>query len=388
MASSRKLRVVIVVGEASGDTLGAAVLQELEHRYSQVEAVGIGGPLMLSSGFDSWFAMSELSVMGYVEVFRKLPRLLRLRSSLIKKITEYKPDLLIGVDAPDFNLYLERCVRNAGIPVMHLVSPSIWAWRYQRIHKIRESVDRMLVLFPFEVEIYQRECIPVSYVGHPLADDIELRVDRLKYRRQLGYHPDKKVVALLLGSRKSELNQHLSLMIDSVNILSDNVPDLQFVAPLLDRQSIAFVKKKLLSLYGSVKVNVEFSAGDTRNILKAADVAIIASGTATLEALLCECPMVVTYRVPKLTAWLMRRKANAEYVSLPNIIAGTSLVGEYIQENAKAYLLAKEVTSLLKEPQRLEVMKGRFVKIKEALRVGSAKRVVDEIQNHLSGSRM
>ena len=386
MASSRKLRVVIVVGEASGDTLGAAVLQELEHRFSQVEAVGIGGPLMLSSGFDSWFAMSELSVMGYVEVFRKLPRLLRLRSSLIKKITEYKPDLLIGVDAPDFNLYLERCVRNAGIPVMHLVSPSIWAWRYERIHKIRESVDRMLVLFPFEVEIYQRECIPVSYVGHPLADDIELRVDRLKYRRQLGYHPDKKVVALLLGSRKSELNQHLSLMIDSVNILSDNVPDLQFVAPLLDRQSIAFVEKKLLNLYGSVKVNVEFSAGDTRNILKAADVAIIASGTATLEALLCECPMVVTYRVPKLTAWLMRRKANAEYVSLPNIIAGTSLVGEYIQENAKAYLLAKEVTSLLKEPQRLEVMKGRFVKIKEALRVGSAKRVVDEIQNYLSGS--
>ena len=386
MASSRKLRVVIVVGEASGDTLGAAVLQELEHRYSQVEAVGIGGPLMLSSGFDSWYAMSELSVMGYVEVFRKLPRLLRLRSSLIKKITEYKPDLLIGVDAPDFNLYLERCVRNAGIPVMHLVSPSIWAWRYERIHKIRESVDRMLVLFPFEAEIYQRECIPVSYVGHPLADDIELRVDRLKYRKQLGYHPDKKVVALLLGSRKSELNQHLSLMIDSVNILSDNVPDLQFVAPLLDRQSIAFVKKKLLSLYGSVKVNVEFSAGDTRNILKAADVAIIASGTATLEALLCECPMVVTYRVPKLTAWLMRRKANAEYVSLPNIIAGTSLVGEYIQENAKAYLLAKEVTSLLKEPQRLEVMKGRFVKIKKVLRVGSAKRVVDEIQNYLSGS--
>ena len=386
MASSRKLRVVIVVGEASGDTLGAAVLQELEHRFSQVEAVGIGGPLMLSSGFDSWYAMSELSVMGYVEVFRKLPRLLRLRSSLIKKITEYKPDLLIGVDAPDFNLYLERRVRNAGIPVMHLVSPSIWAWRYERIHKIRESVDRMLVLFPFEAEIYQRECIPVSYVGHPLADDIELRVDRLKYKKQLGYHPDKKVVALLLGSRKSELNQHLSLMIDSVNILSDNVPDLQFVAPLLDRQSIAFVKKKLLSLYGSVKVNVEFSAGDTRNILKAADVAIIASGTATLEALLCECPMVVTYRVPKLTAWLMRRKANAEYVSLPNIIAGTSLVGEYIQENAKAYLLAKEVTSLLKEPQRLEVMKGHFVKIKEALRVGSAKRVVDEIQSYMSGS--
>ena len=194
------------------------------------------------------------------------------------------------------------------------------------------------------------------------------------------------MVALLLGSRKSELNQHLSLMIDTVNILSDNVPDLQFVAPLLDLQSIAFVKKKLLSLYGSVKVNVEFSAGDTRNILKAADVAIIASGTATLEALLCECPMVVTYRVPKLTAWLMRRKANAEYVSLPNIIAGTSLVSEYIQENAKAYLLAKEVTLLLKEPQRLEVMKGRFVKIKEALRVGSAKRVVDEIQNYLSGS--
>jgi lipid-A-disaccharide synthase len=386
MVSSRKLRVVIVVGEASGDTLGAAVLQELESSYSQVEAVGIGGPLMLSAGFDSWYAMSELSVMGYVEVFRKLPRLLRLRSSLIKKITEYKPDLLIGVDAPDFNLYLERRVRNAGIPVMHLVSPSIWAWRYERIHKIRESVDRMLVLFPFEVEIYQRECIPVSYVGHPLADDIELRVDRLKYRRQLGYHPDKKVVALLLGSRKSELNQHLSLMIDTVNILSDNVPDLQFVAPLLDRQSIAFVEKKLLNLYGSVKVNVEFRAGDTRNILKAADVAIIASGTATLEALLCECPMVVTYRVPKLTAWLMRRKANAEYVSLPNIIAGTSLVGEYIQENAKAYLLAKEVTSLLKEPQRLEVMKGRFVKIKEALRVGSAKRVVDEIQNYLSGS--
>ncbi len=387
MTSSRKLRVVIVVGEASGDTLGAAVLQELEHRYSQIEAVGIGGPLMLSSGFVSWYAMSELSVMGYVEVLRKLPRLLRIRSSLINKIVEYQPDLLIGVDAPDFNLYLERCVRNAGISVMHLVSPSIWAWRYERIHKIRESVDRMLVLFPFEAEIYQRECIPVSYVGHPLADDIELRVDRRKYRKQLGYHSDKKVIALLLGSRKSELKQHLSLMLDSANILSDNISDLHFVAPLLDQQSIDYVEKKLLSLDGLVKINIEFCSGNTRNILKAADVAIIASGTATLEALLCECPMVVTYRIPKLTAWLMRRKANAdtEFVSLPNIIAGTALVSEYIQENAKAYLLAKEVTSLLQEPQRLAAMTSRFVKIKEALRVGSAKRVVNEIQSYLSG---
>ena len=180
------LRVVIVVGEASGDVLGSALLKELNQRFLGLESFGIGGPLMVHQGFSPWYSMSELSVMGYIEVLLKLPRLLRIRSSLAKKIVSYKPDLVIGVDAPDFNLSLERTIRNSGIPVMHLVSPSIWAWRYERIHKIRQSVDHMLVLFPFEEKIYEQEGIPVSYVGHPLADEIEPEVDRSNYRSKLG----------------------------------------------------------------------------------------------------------------------------------------------------------------------------------------------------------
>jgi len=207
MSSKSKRRIVFVVGEASGDLLGSALIEELNQRSSEVECVGIGGPLMIAQGFDAWYHMSELSVMGYVEVIKKLPKLIFIRSSLRRRILRYQPDLVVGIDAPDFNLFLERSVRQRGIPVVHLVSPSIWAWRYERIHKIRESVDRMLVLFPFEEEIYKNEGIPVSYVGHPLADQIELVVDRLRYRDNLDFSVHQKLVALLPRSEERRVGK-------------------------------------------------------------------------------------------------------------------------------------------------------------------------------------
>ncbi|MBT6412084.1 MAG: lipid-A-disaccharide synthase, partial [Betaproteobacteria bacterium] len=371
MSSKAKRRIVLVVGEASGDLLGSALIEELNQRFSEVEFVGIGGPLMIAQGFDAWYRMSELSVMGYVEVIKKLPKLICIRSFLIRRILRYQPDLVVGIDAPDFNLFLERSVRKSGVPVVHLVSPSIWAWRYERIHKIRESVDRMLVLFPFEEEIYKREGIPVSYVGHPLADQIELVVDRLRYRDKLDFSVHQKLVALLPGSRQSELKQHLELMCDAAELIKAEYPDVHFIVPLINEDAVAFSRGYMSQRRKDLIGEIQFVSANTQNVLKAADLAIIASGTATLEALLCECPMVVTYKVPQLTAWLMRRRAQATFVSLPNIIANENLVGEFIQERARSHMLADAVISLFGQPEKLTRMRTRFREIKKTLRVGS-----------------
>lgn len=380
MSSKAKRRIVLVVGEASGDLLGSALIEELNQRFSEVEFVGIGGPLMIAQGFDAWYRMSELSVMGYVEVIKKLPKLICIRSSLIRRILRYQPDLVVGIDAPDFNLFLERSVRKSGVPVVHLVSPSIWAWRYERIHKIRESVDRMLVLFPFEEEIYKREGIPVSYVGHPLADQIELVVDRFRYRDELGFTVNQKLVALLPGSRRSELKQHLDLMLDAAELIKSKYPDVRFAIPLINEDTVAFSRGYMSQRRKDLIDEIQFVSANTQNVLKAADLAIIASGTATLEALLCECPMVVTYKVSQLTAWLMRRRARTTFVSLPNIIANEHLVEEFIQERARSHMLADAVISLFGQPEKLAGMRTRFREIKKTLRVGSAIRSADVIQ--------
>ena len=380
MSSKAKRRIVLVVGEASGDLLGSALIEELNQRFSEVEFVGIGGPLMIAQGFDAWYRMSELSVMGYVEVIKKLPKLICIRSSLIRRILRYQPDLVVGIDAPDFNLFLERSVRKSGVPVVHLVSPSIWAWRYERIHKIRESVDRMLVLFPFEEEIYKREGIPVSYVGHPLADQIELVVDRFRYRNELGFTVNQKLVALLPGSRRSELKQHLDLMLDAAELIKSKYPDVRFAIPLINEDTVAFSRGYMSQRRKDLIDEIQFVSANTQNVLKAADLAIIASGTATLEALLCECPMVVTYKVSQLTAWLMRRRARTTFVSLPNIIANEHLVDEFIQERARSHMLADAVISLFGQPEKLAGMRARFREIKKTLRVGSAIRSADVIQ--------
>ena len=380
MSSKAKRRIVLVVGEASGDLLGSALIEELNQRFSEVEFVGIGGPLMIAQGFDAWYRMSELSVMGYVEVIKKLPKLICIRSSLIRRILRYQPDLVVGIDAPDFNLFLERSVRKSGVPVVHLVSPSIWAWRYERIHKIRESVDRMLVLFPFEEEIYKREGIPVSYVGHPLADQIELVVDRFRYRDELGFTVNQKLVALLPGSRRSELKQHLDLMLDAAELIKSKYPDVRFAIPLINEDTVAFSRGYMSQRRKDLIDEIKFVSANTQNVLKAADLAIIASGTATLEALLCECPMVVTYKVSQLTAWLMRRRARTTFVSLPNIIANEHLVDEFIQERARSHMLADAVISLFGQPEKLAGMRTRFREIKKTLRVGSAIRSADVIQ--------
>ena len=380
MSSKSKRRIVLVVGEASGDLLGSALIEELHQRFSEVEFVGIGGPLMIAQGFDAWYRMSELSVMGYVEVIKKLPKLICMRSSLIRRILRYQPDLVVGIDAPDFNLFLERSVRKSGMPVVHLVSPSIWAWRYERIHKIRESVDRMLVLFPFEEEIYKREGIPVSYVGHPLADQIELVVDRFRYRDELGFAVNQKLVALLPGSRRSELKQHLGLMLDTAELIKSKYPDVRFVIPLINEDAVAVSRGRISQRGKELIDEIQFVSANTQNILKAADLAIIASGTATLEGLLCECPMVVTYKVSQLTAWLMRRRARATFVSLPNIIANENLVDEFIQERARPHMLADAVISLFGQPEKLTGLRTRFREIKKTLGVGSAIRSADVIQ--------
>ena len=368
-----------MVGESSGDLLGADLLDELSKRFSRVEAVGIGGPKMVEAGFKPWYSSTELSVMGYVEVLSRLPRLLQIRSKVFKRIREFKPDLFLGIDAPDFNLRLEMAVRKEGIPVVHYVSPSIWAWRYDRIHKIRLAVDKMLVVFPFEKEIYEREAIPVSYVGHPLADRLAGQVDKLSTRKENGLDDDQLVLALLPGSRDTEIKQHLGLMLDVAKIVKNNKPKAKFLLPAVNADSADHLVQMIRALGGEFAGEIRVLVGGAHEAFAAADVAVVASGTATLEGMLLECPMVVTYRVTKVTAWLMRRSSTAQFIALPNIIAGLEVVPELVQEDADSERIAREVLDIDADLNRKNNMINSFREMNADLSVGSACRSADAI---------
>jgi lipid-A-disaccharide synthase len=377
-SASRKLRIAMLAGEASGDLLGSRLLQALAARYPQLSAYGIGGPRMQACGFDSWYPMEQLAVRGYVEVVRSLPGLLRLRSDLGRRLLRDRPDIFIGVDAPDFNLALERKLKVAGIPTVHFVSPSIWAWRGERIHKIKHAVDKVLALFPFEVPIYERAGIPVSYVGHPLADELPEHPDRRGVREQLKLPRDSNVVALLPGSRQSEVRQMSELMIATAGRIREQISDVHFLVPLVSRETRLIFEEALYRQHAEgLPLTILF--GHAHEAMIAADVALVASGTATLEAALLKCAMVITYTMPAATAWIMRRKAYLPYVGLPNIIAGGFIVPELLQEDAQPENLAQAMCNLLRNPRMRSQLQTRFLAMHRELRQGTAERAVDAL---------
>jgi lipid-A-disaccharide synthase len=376
--ASRELRVAMLAGEASGDLLGSRLLQALRSRYPRLTAYGIGGPRMQACGFDSWYPMEQLAVRGYVEVVRSLPRLLRLRSQLKGRLLRDRPDIFIGVDAPDFNLALESKLKAAGIPTVHYVSPSIWAWRGERIHKIKRSVDKVLALFPFEVPIYERAGIPVSYVGHPLADEMPEHPDRRGVREQLKIPADSNVVALLPGSRQSEVRHMAELMIATASRIREQISNVHFLVPLGSRETRLIFEGALYRQHAEdLPLTILF--GHSHEAMTAADTALVASGTATLEAALLKCAMVITYTMPAASAWIMRRKAYLPYVGLPNIIAGEFIVPELLQEDAQPENLAQAVCNLLRNPRVRSQLQSRFLSIHRELRQGTADRAVDAI---------
>ncbi|KAE9660038.1 lipid-A-disaccharide synthase [Pseudomonas sp. PB105] len=336
------LRIALVAGEASGDILGAGLMRALKAQHPAVEFIGVGGPLMQAEGLVSYFPMERLSVMGLVEVLGRLRELLARRKLLIQTLIEEKPDVFIGIDAPDFTLNIELKLRQAGIKTVHYVSPSVWAWRQKRVLKIREGCDLMLTLLPFEARFYEEQGVPVRFVGHTLADDIPLQADRAAARAQLGL-PDGPLVALMPGSRGGEVGRLASVFFDAAERLQALKPGVRFVLPCASPQRRAQIE----TLLEGRNLPLTLLDGQSHLALAACDAVLIASGTATLEALLYKRPMVVAYRLAALTFWILKRMVKSPYISLPNLLAQRLLVPELLQDDATPEALAQTLLPLI-----------------------------------------
>ncbi|HEX5628289.1 MAG TPA: lipid-A-disaccharide synthase [Usitatibacteraceae bacterium] len=376
-------RIAIVAGEASGDMLGAALVSAVRERFPGTEFYGIAGPRMMAAGATTLVPMEKLSVRGYVEALRSLPELLRIRSSLAARLVRERPDLFIGIDAPDFNLGLEAKLKRAGIPTVHYVSPSIWAWRAGRLPAIGRAVDRVLTIFPFEAPLYEKAGIAATYVGHPLADQIPLVPDRADARAQLRLADSATAVALLPGSRRGELQAHADLFIDTALRLAARRPGIRFFVPLATRETRDWFETRLYAREAQ-ELDLTILFGHARLALQAADCALVASGTATLEGALARCPMVITYKVPALTYRLMMRKPLLPYVGLPNILAGEFIVPELLQDHATPENLEQALGNWLDHKTARERLLERYDAIHAQLRCGNDERVAQALSPWLT----
>jgi len=370
--------VGIVAGEASGDFLGAHLIAALRARIPNLQFIGIGGPKMSAEGLDPWFPMEKLAVRGYVEVLRHFAELVGIRRKLARRIVEERPSLFIGVDAPDFNLPLERRLKQAGIPTVHYVSPSLWAWRGGRLSAIARSVDKMLVLFPFEESLYLEAGVPVEYVGHPLADASPQEDGTAAARDQLRLPSSDKIIALLPGSRQSEVGYMASTFVHTAKMISERHSAVHFLVPLVSRETRTLFEE---ALYAADAAGLPLSVlfGHAREALAACDIALVASGTATLEAALARKPMVITYKMADLTHRLMSRMAYLPWVGLPNIIAGEFLVPEILQDEAIPENLAQALLNSLNDPVVTSRLPQRLDDIRQSLRRDAAGRIGDAL---------
>ena len=363
------VHIGLVAGEPSGDLLAAQVMQGLSHASGDVRFTGIGGPRMLDAGLDAWYPMDRLSVFGYVDALRRLPSLFAMRRNVRQRWLAQRPDVFVGIDAPDFNLGLESPLRAAGIPTVHFVGPSIWAWRADRIHGIKRAVSHMLVVFPFEEAIYQQAGVPVTYVGHPLASVIPREPDRQAARQRLGVASDAKVLALMPGSRAGEIRLLAPRFIKAAQLLQQRMPGLQVLAPMVNAERQAQFEA-ILGPEGMP--GLRCIQGGAYDVMEACDAVLVASGTATLEAALFKRPMVIAYVVSDLALWVMRRKSGQEqpyvpWVGLPNVLAREFLVPEFLQEAATPEVLADAMWPLLTDPERIESLQARFTAIHDSL---------------------
>lgn len=375
----KPVRIAMVAGEASGDLLASHLISALKARLPEAQFFGIGGPKMSAQGFDAWWPAETLAVRGYVEVLRHCRSIASVRNQLKKRLLADPPDVFIGVDAPDFNLGLETDLKRRGITTIHYVSPSIWAWRGGRIRKMGKAVNRVLALFPMEPPMYEAERIPVTYVGHPLADSIPLVTKKQEVREKLNLSVSAPVIAMLPGSRQSELQYMADTFVQTAKLLyANHLPDARFVVPMATRETRLQFEA---AIYRQQAADVPFRLlfGHAQDALGAADVSLVASGTATLEAALIKRPLVVTYKMSAGSYWLMKRMGYLPYVGLPNVLAGRFVVPEILQDEATPERLAEALLKLYQDKDGAAALNEVFTDIHLQLRQNTAEKAADAV---------
>ena len=381
--------IALVAGEVSGDILGAGLIRQLKIHYPQARFIGIAGPRMLAEGCESLVDMEELSVMGLAEILKHLPRLLKIRNNVIQTMLREKPDVYIGIDAPDFNLGVELKLKVNGIKTIHYVSPSVWAWRQNRIHKIAKATHQVLAFLPFEKVFYDKFNVPCRFVGHTMADAVPLKPNRIEARQHLNLDANQRYLAILVGSRGSEVAFLTEPFLQTALLLKQRFPDLQFLVPLVNEKRRA----QFEAIKAQVAPNLAMHVidGNARQVLIAADAALLASGTAALEAMLCKSPMVVGYKMKALTYCLAKRLVKSKYISLPNLLADEMLVPEMIQEECAPALLAEKLAVYFStEEAALEhrrVLIQRFTDLHRLIQCGADQQAAQAVIDLLEGTK-
>lgn len=372
---SSDVTIGVVAGEVSGDILGAGLVKALKRRLPEAKFVGIAGPKMQAQGVRSLFNMSELSVMGLVEVLKRLRRLLSIRRQTLQYFSQNKPDVFIGIDAPDFNLNLEQKLKSNGVKTIHYVSPSVWAWRQRRVLKVAKATHTVLSLFPFEKAFYDAHDVPCAFVGHTLADQMPIEPDVNSARRTLKVEPKGRVVALLPGSRSSEVAMLLPLFLQAIDLLGITQPELTVLLPVVDRERKIQIEQIIEKL--RPRTAIRLIIGHSRDVMTAADAVLLASGTATLEAMLCKKPMVVAYKFKPSTFWIVNKLIKTPYVSIPNILAQREMVPELLQDNATPESLSNALVNALSSDNSELVTK--FTELHQQLKLDADERAADAV---------
>ncbi|MEJ5178640.1 MULTISPECIES: lipid-A-disaccharide synthase [Erwinia] len=360
------LTIALVAGETSGDILGAGLIRALKEKHPDARFVGVAGPLMQAEGCEAWYEMEELAVMGIVEVLGRLRRLLHIRRDLTRRFTALKPDVFVGIDAPDFNITLEGRLKQQGIRTIHYVSPSVWAWRQKRVFKIGRSTDLVLAFLPFEKAFYDRFNVPCRFIGHTMADAMPIEPDKEAARRELGIAPDALCLALLPGSRGAEVEMLSGDFLRTAMLLRAKYPALEIVVPLVNprrREQFEKIKAEV-----APDLTMHLLDGKGRQAMVASDAALLASGTAALECMLAKCPMVVGYRMKPFTFWLAKRLVKTDYVSLPNLLAGRELVKELLQDECQPDRLAAALEPLLAQGETRDKLLATFAELHHQIR--------------------
>ncbi len=380
--TDKPLIIALVAGETSGDILGAGLIRALKKHHPNIKFVGIAGPQMQAEGCQAWYEMEELSVMGIVEVLGRLRRILAIRRDITKRLIDLKPDVFIGIDAPDFNLSLEGKLKQTGIKTIHYVSPSVWAWKQKRVFKIKRNTNLILAFLPFEKAFYDKFDVPCRFIGHKMADDIPLEPDQTAMRQQLNIPVDCQCLALLPGSRHAEVTLLSEPFLKAAQLLRDKFPDLHIVVPLVNGKRRAEFEQIKAEIAPELKL--QLLDGHAREAMIASNAAILASGTVALECMLAKCPMVVGYKMKAFTFWLAKKLIKTPYVSLPNILAGKEIVPELLQHDCTPENIANHIVPLLKSDN--SELKATFLALHKQIRCNADEQAAQAVLDVLKDS--